>query len=114
LRTEFIYSGTSIGNIIKILEKNKIKFDIAAVSVAKSPKSYDRQIAKHLYYGNRGEQDVGRGGLYFYNTSNISGVMKVDVPDAIHPAVYLDADKIKMKEARKDIDLIADELVKLV
>ncbi len=109
LVTEYIFSGNSILALIRILEKNKIKFDLAAVSVASKPSLYDNRITKRLYYGE------GSKGLNFYDKESVSGVKKVNAyPDSVHPVKYLDADREKMKEAREDIDLIAGELVKLV
>ncbi|MCL4437666.1 hypothetical protein M1513_01345 [Patescibacteria group bacterium] len=117
LVTEYIYFGEGMLNLVRILEQNKIKFDIAAVSTQVTPRIYDRRISKHLYYGEAGGREAEnlKGPDNFYNKENISGVKKVNAaPDIIHPVVYLDADKEKMKEARNDIDFLAGEFAKLV
>lgn len=108
LVTEHIQTGHSILPLIKILEDQEIDFDLAAVSIAHPPAEYSEDIQRHLRYGS-----VGGAGLGFYDEPQIVGVIKGEKKDP-HPIRATTADPELMKEAREDINLVANELVKLV
>lgn len=109
LVTEYIDSGHSITNVIKMLEKNKIDFDVAALSAEYTLNGggYRKELKRHLIVGEEGSGT----GLAFYG-SLFAGVKKGKMPSA-HPIVERDDRREDVVNARKDAKLIAEELYKL-
>jgi len=103
--------------LTRILEKNGIDFDIAAVSAEFSRLSgkfiYSRDhqelAEQNLIYG-----EAGRAGLAFY-CRRFSGVTKDKANAFYHyPMINTSAPREEVVQVRKDAQIIADELYKLV
>jgi hypothetical protein len=119
LVTEYIDSGMSIGELIDILEKQGIDFDVATVSISDPIYAYNEKIQKHLYYGT-----VGKEGLNFYGEQKFAGVKKPvtgEYKKGPHPVSVFDNidtwvvdDHTHISQARKDVKIVAEELSKLV
>ncbi len=112
LVTEYIESGKGISHLIETLENKEIDFDLATVSIMKESNEYHQPFVKHLYYGV-----VGQEGMPFYGQKLFSGVIKSSKYSSPHPEVVsgLTPDKRKnIEKVREDINMLADEFVKLV
>ncbi|GEM_PF-2500341 len=109
LVTEHVTSGIyGMRNLIDVLRKQGVDFDTATVSIIE-PKKYNQTFGGNLYYGER-----GTAGLQLWNRMH-SGVSGVKMPQA-HPesAHASQAIREKIKVAREDIGVLAEELSKLL
>lgn len=116
LVTEYIHSGKTIEPIVKILEKQGVDFDLATVSVGNHPESYPEDLTRHLVYGEIG----GEGGEAFYGGKTFAyrGVHKDAYQSHFRSSAFPEKnnwlDFEKMKDAREDVKLVADELLKVL
>jgi len=118
LVTEFISSGRSILELIKILEQEGINFDVAAPSVEERPEYYSPALTKRMIYGAIGSQ-----GLAFYDQAHYGGTTKSMNRTSAHPTPIKDRyDAESQKEeiqlhvntTRKEISVIADRLCQML
>ncbi|OGZ59599.1 MAG: hypothetical protein A3A00_00790 [Candidatus Spechtbacteria bacterium RIFCSPLOWO2_01_FULL_38_20] len=108
LVTEYVFTGLSMTNLTDILKKVGIVFDVASVVVSGTTK-YEGNII----YGNMGGSDA-----FFYNKTE-SGVSKYGERDTAeedlaHPQRHYTEDSKEERLVREDLDIIAQELVKLL
>jgi len=110
--TEYIETGNSIKRLIEDLEKLSIHFDVAAISIAKDHNAYPTKITRRLYSGSQ----HSKIGLSFYDKTNLTGVMKnteLNIhsphPKRINYPLLSD-----LAAARKDVEILAKELEKLI
>lgn len=117
LVTEYIFTGRSIEELVKLLEKAEIDFDLASISIEFTPKSnnydgFNFNFLNHLRYGG-----VNEGGLFFYGHGG-SGVIKDEYAGRdtknIHPIKNLGVLQRTVNRSRKNINLLADALYPLV
>ncbi len=112
LVTEFIDSGKSIKNLIEILEKEGIDFDIAAVSMACDPNDYNQNWTQKIKYGS-----IGFAGARLYNKPEYAGVYKKGgIENPPHPNIYYKKGEKKtdMQNAREDIKILSEEILKIL
>lgn len=113
LVTDYIQSGESIEQLIKILDSNNINFDVAAISVENDPESknvsYSENLLKRLYYGEH-----GMAGLVFYSKGFFAGVYKNANTKEPFPERDFDKPTKAMRDVREDINLIADKIIEAI
>ena len=108
LVTEYVFSGRSMTDLTDILKKIGIVFDVASVAVGGGTE-YEGDII----YGN-----IGMSAEFFYNRTE-SGVSKYEGGDMVgdkdlaHPQRHI-VDTKEERLVREDLDIIAQELVKLL
>lgn len=114
LITEYISTGRSIHSLSRILENNKIDFDIATVSLDPDYEIKINSISKilnKLIYG-----EISPKGLDIYRAKAATGVKKHGILGQPHPRKKTseEYDESQVRKARKDIDKLAEELSKLL
>lgn len=116
LVTEYIESGRSINEIVKLLEAAGIDFDLASVSVASQDsisksKKEEKKFIDHLRYGG-----INDGGLYFYGHAGV-GVVKDQRKNynskQIHPVKKTTVSQEEINVSRKNMNFLADSLYPL-
>lgn len=118
LVTEFISSGRSISKLVKILEQQKINFDVAALSIDLSPE--DRKYQDNI--GHLGEKfkygSIGDIGLAFYRPiRSLDKIYMYGKNISAHPYIRKDIfkdEQNRIKESREDIEVLAEELSKFI
>ncbi|MDO8659898.1 MAG: hypothetical protein Q7K54_04870 [Candidatus Parcubacteria bacterium] len=103
--TDHIETGQSIGKLVDTLESLSINFDIATLS---SVGAYHNKITNRLYQG----KSDSKIGTHFYNQWRLVDVEKVT--SSPHPTKIQNSDSEEIKNARKDVDNLAEELKKLI
>ncbi|MCK4967441.1 MAG: hypothetical protein KAS12_00170, partial [Candidatus Aenigmarchaeota archaeon] len=115
LVTEYIETGDGITYLVKILKQVGINFNVATVSIrynlgGKEYADYDPDLITRLKYGSYGE--IGRQA--FYGNQSYTGVTKgccsYCTAFPAHPGVSGYQDRRLIKQARQDIDVLANEL----
>lgn len=119
--TDYIEKGESIQTLIKILKDCGVEFDIAAVSIVEDPQSsqlYGPEIKEKVKFSGA----IGYEGKTLYNASNVqglSGVAKMrghyhGQNPPYYPSKAYGYNAQKVRQAREDIQMLADELYKQV
>lgn len=108
--TEVIASGANAKDMIKTLSKQKIRCDIASLSLYNYPYAYS--FNKHLFYGEVIERLGISSGDIFHRQDDISGVFTNH--EEFAASVLWGADPQKKQRAREDAALVADTLYPLV
>ncbi len=118
LVTEHIETGGSIQQLIEMLIKLGVDFDVATISIKYNDfenyidHSYTNPLINRLYYGSKGNHS---GAELFYDSSKsgmMAGVSK-DNSVGAHP-IKISGDEALVKGSRGDIDLLAKEFEKLL
>jgi|GEM_PF-832586 len=117
LATEYIQSGNSIQQIMKILEKYGLDIDVAALSVEPGffqQKDSERLTAlkNKLIYGTE-----DKAGLLFHSKPKITGVIrenKTGHSASAHPVRDKTVNQKGINTARQEIKFIAEEISKLI
>ncbi len=121
LVTEFIQTGNSINEIVKILEDINVDFTVAALSAPARPDdSGNMQRAKRHYEGKEGLRKrlvyggIEGGGMLFYK-NYISGVEKHQNNDPHASAREMsDEGRHEVVAIRKDMRMLANEMMVLL
>ena len=106
--TEHMAGGRHMENLADILEKSNIDFDIVTIS-ADGSRQYSDQVTNHLIYGT----DAAPKGLAFFQYGGL-GVKKDDRQLSPHPQRIKNPEAEKLGEARRNINILAEELSKLL
>lgn len=128
LVTEFIFKGKSISSIIEILNKNKVDFDLAAVSILRDPATYQdlNKDVKNIFQNKFYYGQIGDAAMDIYKTFEYSGVYKdpsktSPFPSKYSPKAYepytnlYDPSYVEtVNQTRKDIKVLADRLSDLI
>jgi len=113
LVSEYISSGGSIEQLVKVMEEVGLDFDLSVISIEEEPDHYaGKDFVKHLIYGG-----VNSGGLYFYGHGG-TGVIKDEYAGksarSIHPIKNPKVFQQKINSTRENMNFLADELYSLV
>lgn len=116
--SEYIATGASMEEFAEVLERQSVEFDVAVLSTQdrQSLEKAHPELVKHLIVG-QDDSDVGR---LFYSNSNYTGVRKQFPSSKEEPSAHpirvseYEKDPEKVKQARNDASILAEELSKLV
>jgi len=113
LVTEYVFSGGSVRQLMQMLRKNGIDFDVAVLSSLKDEKTLAKNAASssRIHIGEMGDSAAGA----FYGHDRASGVDKrYESEGSAHPKRYDGADREEMTKARNDMKILAGEVTRLL
>ena len=109
--TEYITTGNTIMNIMKLLTDIGIDFDVACVSAEEGPGHYIREFGD-IFKKIRCGESFSTAGLSFFSERDIvGGVEKKDGSLSPHPEIVTPTDRTRLIRAREDANFLANEFI---